>query len=363
MLPNTARRLLTAAQLLGMTRLGLVLSAVSGGWLMTYLAFAVEPAAHRNPELQTLGLGWALLASGGAALGLGVCAVALNDVLDRRQDRAMGLASGRLTSGGLASGGLTSGGGGGEDKPVAAGRVSVQSATAVAIAALLVAVLSAGVLGVTSFRLAVLLAAGVLFYNFAGRFVPAVGIVTLGLLHGLALALPNPVAGFAWPVLLTMSHVMGCGLVRHHLENKRPRLRPRDVWGVLLGWGFWSLTVLLLIGYRRETGEAAAGGEVWVGPAVAVAGFLAAAAWVMRERPDGRSPRFVTVLGITRPRRFRRLSVGWLVVYDAAWLWSLGLWWQGFTVLGLLALVVLAASLAHDRPAPSGRFIDELTAR
>lgn len=350
MLPNTARRLLTAAQLLGMTRLGLVLSAVSGGWLMTYLAFAVEPTAHRNPELQTLGLGWALLASGGAALGLGVCAVALNDVLDRRQDRAMGLASG-------------GGGAGGDDKPVAAGRVSAGAATSVAIAALLVAVLSAGMLGVTSFRLAVLLAAGVLFYNLAGRFVPAVGIVTLGLLHGLALALPNPVAGFAWPVLLTMSHVMGCGLVRHHLENKRPRLRPRDAWGVLLGWGFWSLTVLLLIGYRRETGEAAVGGEVWIGPAVAAAGFLAAAAWVMRERPDGRPPRFVTVLGAARPRRFRRLSVGWLVVYDAAWLWSLGLWWQGFTVLGLLALVVLAASLAHDKSAPSGRFIDELTTR
>lgn len=345
MLPNTVRRLLTAAQLLGMTRLGLVLSAVSGGWLMTYLAFAIEPAVHRNPELAKLGLGGSLLAAAGAALGLGVCAVALNDVLDRRQDRAMGQ------------------GAGGDDRPVAAGRVSVRSATAVAVGALLVAVFAAGCLGVTSFRLAVLLAAGVLFYNFAGRFVPAVGIVTLGLLHGLAMALPNPDAGFAWPVWLTMSHVMGCGLVRHHMENKRPRLRPRDVWGVMLGWGFWSLMVLLLIGARRETSEAMVGGGVWIGPATAVVGFLLLAGWVLRAGQSDRPPRLITVLGVARARRFRRLSVGWLLVYDAAWLWSLGYWWQGFTVFGLLALVVLAARVAHDKTADPERFIDELTAR
>ncbi|MEM1108058.1 MAG: UbiA family prenyltransferase [Planctomycetota bacterium] len=342
MLPTAVQRLLTAASLLGMTRLGLVLSAVSGGWLMTYLAFAVEPAGHRNPELMKLGLGWALLASGLAAMGLGVCAIALNDVLDRRQDRAMARD------------------GGGVDKPVAAGRVSPRTATAVAVAALLVAVLSAGVLGVTSFRLAVLLAAGVLFYNFAGRFLPGIGIVTLGLLHGLALAVPNPEAGFAWPVLLTMSHVMLCGLVRHAFEDKRPRLGGWGVWGVIVGWGFWSLVVLLLIGARRETGAAAVGGEVWIGPVSAVLGFVAFGRWAVSR---GGRERFEVVLGRGRAVRFRRLSVGWLVVYDAAWLWSLGLWWQGFTVIGLLSLVVLAAGLAHDKQAAKGGFIDEFTGR
>ena len=64
-----------------------------------------------------------------------------------------------------------------------------------------------------------------------------------------------------------------------------------------------------------------------------------------------------------RARRFRRLSVGWLVVYDAAWLWSAGLWWQGFTVIVLLGLVVLSARGAHDKPAVPRRFIDELTSR
>ncbi|MBB6430652.1 hypothetical protein [Algisphaera agarilytica] len=343
MLPNAVRHLLNAAQLLGMTRLGLVLSTVSGAWLMTYLAFAIEPEAHRNAELIRLGLGWALLAAGGTALGLSVCAVALNDVLDRRQDRALALDAA------------------GDDKPVAEGRVSVRAATAVAIGALLVAVFSAGALGQTSFRLAVLLGAGVLFYNFAGRFVPAVGIVTIGLLHGLMMAVPNPETGFAWPVWLTLSHVMACGLVRHHLENKRPRLKPRDIWAVLLGWGFWSLMILLLIGTRRETGQAAVGGLVWIGPVLATLGFPLVAMWVTRAGSAVAKPGLIPILGVGSPRRFRRLSVGWLMVYDAAWLWSLGLWWQGLTVVGLLALVVLAAWLAHDKHAHPDRIIDELT--
>ncbi|MEM9417419.1 MAG: hypothetical protein AAGA25_00010 [Planctomycetota bacterium] len=343
MLPNAVRQLLNAAQLLGMTRLGLVLSTISGAWLMTYLAFAIEPEAHRNSDLIRLGLGWALLASGGAALGLSVCAVALNDVLDRRQDRALGLDAE------------------GDDKPVAEGRVSVRAATAVAVGALLVAVFAAGVLGQTSFRLAVLLGAGVLFYNFAGRFVPAVGIVTVGLLHGVSMAVPNPETGFAWPVWLALSHVMACGLVRHHLENKRPRLRPRDIWGVLLGWGFWSLVILLLINTRRDTGQAAVGGLIWIGPVLATLGFPLVTWWVTRTGRKTSRLRFVAVLGAGAARRFRRLSVGWLMVYDAAWLWSLGLWWQGFTVVGLLALVVLAAWLAHDKHAHPDRIIDELT--
>lgn len=357
MLPTAAGRLLTATQRLGMTRLGLVLSAVSGGWLMAYLAFAVEPAAQRNPVLDSLGLGLTLLAATGAALGLGVCAVALNDILDRRQDRVL------------------SGAGGAENKPVATGEVSAGAAAVVAVGALLVAVLSAGALGPTSLKLAVLLGAGVLFFNVAGRFVPAVGIVTLGLLQGLALALPNPLASFAWPVLLTMTHVMGCGLVRHHLENKRPRLRPRDVWGVLLGWGFWSLTVLLLINFRRPPGSPPGSAPgisetisltwVWVGPAAAVLGFFLVSWWTLRRKPPGgpAGEQLPSILGRGRSQRFRRLSVGWLMVYDAAWLASAGLWWQGLSVLGLLGLVVLAARASHGRGVDAGRFIDELIIR
>jgi len=346
MLPNPTRQLLDATRLLGLTRLGLVLSAVSGGWLMTFLAFGVETPATRTPTLEHLGIAWALLASAGAALGLGVCAVALNDVLDRRQDRL--LVSGRE----------------GKNKPVASGRVTAQTATAVAVGALLIAVLSAAALGPVSLRLTVFLGAVVLFYNVAGRFVPAVGVVTLGLVHGLAMAIPNPSTAFAWPVLLTMTHVMGCGLLRHHLEAKRPKLRAWDVWGVLLGWGFWSLVVLVLIGSRQSDGAAAAaaaGRWVWVGPSAVGLVFLVLARREWRRSTHDQSGEgaaaglwWAGLLGRSGPQRFRRLSVGWLLVYDVAWLWSAGLWWQGLAIVGLLALAVLGAGGVHDSQDASG---------
>ena len=335
MLPNALRRLMTAARLLGMTRLGLVLSGVSGAWMMTFLAFGIESQDRRSDSLAALGLGGGLLASAGAALGLGVFAVALNDVLDRRQDRLLAVDID------------------GHAKPVASGEVSPQTATVVAVGALLLSVLCAGALGPTSLKLAVLLGAAALFYNLAGRFVPAVGVVSLGLIHGLALAIPNPMAGFAWPVLLTMTHVMGCGLVRHHLEAKRPRVKPADVWLTLIGWGFWSMVVLVLIRYRQGGGDA--GAWIWVGPAAAVAGFTVLAIRVLRQR--GR------VEPGLRARRFRRLSVGWLFVYDIAWLVSAGLWWQALVVASLLGLALLGLGGAHPKHPPHTSFIDELTSR
>lgn len=342
MLPNAFARLLTAARLLGMTRLGLVLSGVSGAWLMTFLAFGLETEKNRSPVLAELGIGLGLLASAGAALGLGVFAVALNDVLDRRQDRLLA-----NDADGLA-------------KPVASGRVSPRTATVVAVGALLLSVLCAGALGSTSLRLAVLLGAAALFYNVAGRFVPAVGVVSLGLIHGLALAIPNPLAGFAWPVLLTMTHVMGCGLIRHHLEAKRPRIKPADVWLTLIGWGFWSMVVLVLIRYRQGgVDPAAVTPGIWIGPTTAVVVFVVLAIRVLRQGG--------AVEPTLRARRFRRLSVGWLFVYNIAWLVSTGLVWQGLALTGLLGLALLGigGALAPSRGpgAAAGSFIDELTSR
>ncbi|MEM8737588.1 MAG: hypothetical protein AAGG38_03810 [Planctomycetota bacterium] len=334
MLPNPARRLRDAVPLLGKTRRGVVLSGVSGAWLMTYLAFEIEAEDTRNAVLDRLGLGWSLVLAAGATAGLGVCAVALNDVLDRRQDRVMGRA------------------GGGHATAVASGRVSVRTAVAVAMGALLLALFSAGGLGPTSLQLAVLLGAGLLFYNLLGRFLTAVRVVTLGVLHGLALALPNPSAVFVWPVLLTMTHVMACELLRHGIWGKRPRLRGRDVAGVLVGWAFWSLLVLVLMGARRETMGVASGGAigrwVWVGPTLGVVAFGAVMGVIWRNR----ARRFLnqTHGPAAGGERFYHLTISWLMIYDIGWLWSLGLWWQGGSVMGLLALAWLPVGVQRQPP-------------
>lgn len=322
--------------LLGMTRLVLIASTVSGGWLMVYLAFGVEGPGGRTERLDALGLGWSLLAATGATLGLSVCAVALNDVLDRRHDRALERPED------------------GVDRPVASGRVAARTAVGLAMGGLLVAVASAAALGPMSLGVAVVLGAGVLFYNMAGRFMPAVGIVSLGLLHGLALGLPNPATVFGWPALLLMTHVMGCELLRYVLEQRRPKLGGWGALGVAMGWGFWCLVALGLIRYRQGQGiEAHVSGAVWVGPALAALGMVAAGVWAMRgpSKP-------------IRARRMRRLSAAWPMVYAVGWLASLGLWWPAgsVAVLLLMSTGLSAAGLGGSRGVKSA-FIDELTVR
>ena len=332
MRPNPAPRLLRAARLLGPTRLSVVLSTVSGGWLMTFLAFALESPATRNPALDRLGMGLSLLTVTGAMAGLSVCAVALNDVLDRRIDRT-------LRRHGPAG-----------DRPVAEGLIDARTATAVALLSLLLGVASAAVLGPTSLRLAIGLGAGIVFYNFVGRFIPAVGIVGAALLHGLSLGLPNPHAGFAWPVLLTMTHLTACGLVRYRLEMRRPKLRGRQIWATLLGWAFCCLLVLTLIRSRPE--PASTPSWIWLGPAAAAIGFVVFAGWRRRSAAavgDGGAG-------------FRRLSVWWLMVYDASWLAAAGLGWPAASIAGLL-LSAAPLLLPAAPPTRQGRIISELTGR
>jgi hypothetical protein len=281
---------------------------------MCFLAFAVEPADLRNPALDRLGLAMSLLCTAGAAAGLAVCGLALNDVLDRRVDRAMGRPRGE----------------------------SVWQLPA-AVGGLLLATACAGVLGPASLGLAIGLGAGVLFYNLVARFVPGVGIVTLGLVQAVAMALPNPQAGFAWPVLLTLSHVMASGLIRHSLESKRPRLSARGVWGVLMGWGFWSLVVLVLMRSRTGGQLFPQQGEVWVLPGLAAAAFAVLTWRLLRSGKAGE--------GRDRVRRFRRLSVSWLLVYAAAWLGGLGLIGPAILVMALLGA---AWCFALGEPAGAG---------
>ena len=304
----------------GTTRAAVVAAAVSGVWTMTWLALEVEPTESRAAGLDVLGRGLALLAATGAAGGLAVGAVVLNDLIDRRRDRALHREP--LESPPAAATGRT----------VLGGR----SAGVLAVALLGLGVGCAAVIGISSAAVAALLAGAIVFYNLLGRFLPAVGIVTLGLLHGLGMGVPNPAAAFAWPVLLALTHVMLTGVVRHRLEDRRPRLRGIDLAGVLMGWGFWSLGVLTLIRHRGGWSADPGLHGVWIGPTAAVVLFVGLAWWLTRQRDEGADRRRAA-------SRFRRLSVLWLVVYDAAWLVSAGLPRAAASVVGVAAAIFLLA--------------------
>jgi hypothetical protein len=159
-----------------------------------------------------------------------------------------------------------------------------------------------------------LVAAAILFYNAAGRFIPAVGLVTIGLIHAAHMLIPNAHLSFTLPVWLVMTHAMGVGAAVHVLEDKRPRLGPRSVAGIVAGWLFWSA---LVIGYGALRGGIwPPGTPVWtlIWPATAVAGFLVISVW-----------KAGAVQGAAAAEKLKRYGAMWQALYGAAWLMALGL--------------------------------------
>ncbi len=308
-------------RLLELARPAMLPALVSGLWLMVFLAFGVEPADRRNTALDEMGLALALMWSAVVAVGLGVFMMALNDALDARHDRAFE-----------------------PDRPIPSGRVTQRAALALALAGLLAALGAAVTFGQVSVVLALVAAGAIVFYNVAGRFVPAVGVVTLGLVIGVTVVIPNPRLAFAWPILLTMTHVIAAATLRYFLAGKRPRLSPINGWGICVGWAFWIMVVLVLIRVRTDSVTHHSLGAVWIGPSLAAATF-GLLTWLMLG-PSALTPRARR----STATRFTRLATAWLIVFDASWLLSAGLWWQAGVVLLLLIVAAPLAGLAHVKP-------------
>ena len=149
------------------------------------------------------------------AASLHTFSACLNDALDVRRDRAFW-----------------------PRRPIPSGQVAWSRAVVLALMGLLIALASAVGLSEASSLMCLLTAAAILFYNAAGKFVPAVGIVTVGLVHALNMLIPNPRAEFLWPLWLTMTHVTACGAIAYWLEGKRPALKPAQTTWLWAAWAF-----------------------------------------------------------------------------------------------------------------------------
>ena len=154
--------------------------------------------------------------------------------------------------------------------------------------------------------LATLAAIAALRFNVGARFVPAVGLVALGLIYAAHMLIPNPDLAFLWPVWVVMTHALLVGAVTHKLGGRRPLLSRRAIALAVLGWAFWSV-VLLWLG-RSRTG---AWWPDWVDPKAALwvgllaAGFVVFALWKIRT---SNSPR--RGWRCTTPRGWRRSASG-----------------------------------------------------
>jgi 4-hydroxybenzoate polyprenyltransferase len=137
-------------------------------------------------------------------------------------------------------------------RPLVTGQVGIQQAHILAAALLVIgcgAGFAYGVLFGGGFKSLFFLAWTVLlifFYNGAGKFVGAVGILTLGLIRFFQAAVPQPSLHVIWHPLLLMDHVVILSAICYWLEGKRPRLSKAHRWGMFIG--LLALNVLLPAG-------------------------------------------------------------------------------------------------------------------
>jgi len=301
-------RIITAVQL---TRLTMAFGAVSDVWFVILYTKGCGGEYVFLEELQAMPTPLALLVGAVVAVGLFAYGAALNDVLDVRHDATFS-----------------------PSRPIPAGRIRLGQAIVVTIGSLILAALAAAALGKGALCIALLTAAGLLFYNAAGKFIPAAGIVTIGLIHAAHMLIPNYQLEFTLPLWLVFTHTIVIAALAHHLEEKRPRLTPRALVGIAAGWASWSALIIAAGVVRGGLWPLVGrlGGLAW--PLAALLAFAGVAWWKTRA-----------VSGAAAAEKLKRYGAMWQSLYGGAWLMAVGLEAQA-AFIGGLALVGFAVMTA-----------------
>ena len=220
----------------------------------------------------------------------------------------------------------------------------------VASAALVLATLGAGLLGGQAVLVLVALAVGLLFYNAMARFIPAIGVLVLGLLvAGLSVlpGWPPPVPWLPWS-LFTMA--VAVGLLVHYLAPQRPRPSSRALLGLALEWVVVSALLLTvpMTASLADDGQALSWSLMWPAAAALVI-VIVLGARLRHARAGSRAADAVV-----------RLTGLWTGVFAASWCQAVGAtaWAIGLLVatsLAAVSMVGLRELLAGDGDAVSWR--------
>jgi 4-hydroxybenzoate polyprenyltransferase len=293
------RLLLRIAPVLHLARVTTAFAVVANTWFVILwtranAGYEASPRVLIEPPL------WQLLAAATlVALGLFAFGASLNDILDVRRDRALR-----------------------PDRPLPSGRISLEAAVALVVITMLAAVLGATAFGTSAVLLTLVLLAAIFVFNVAARFIPALGLVILGLIYSGHMLIPNVNLRFLWPVWLVMTHALAVGAAAHIMANKVPRLSRRAMLAAATGWLFWSGVIFWLQWSRDERPSGNwfpplhALWPDWVNPAAAVGPAVLAVlfvigAWdkVRRLGPGQRAA-----------EKISRYGALWLALYACAWL-------------------------------------------
>jgi 4-hydroxybenzoate polyprenyltransferase len=292
-----SQRLLTLLQL---TRMALVFTAISNSMceMLIYARWQAGPGGSILPYLDPQ----RLVAMACVSVGLYGFGMSLNDIIDRRRDRLLAA-----------------------DRPLPSGRIGVGGAHVVCTGLAVLALVGGWYVAhyqppppanfPTSFLLLIWTGALIAFYDLAGKYLVAPGLVSLGLIRFFHAAIPAPQLPLLWHPLLLLNHVTILSAVCYRWEHKRPSLTRAHWWTVLGGLGFVDVACIGLVWWRRQDRGSFAS-ALWITPALllplaSVIVFIVLALWIRKQlAADGRA-------GERRAGQVVMLyGLLWLIVYD-----------------------------------------------
>ncbi len=247
------------------------------------------------------------------SVGLYGFGMSLNDIIDRRRDKHLAA-----------------------HRPLPSGRISLLAAYVICLILAGVTLLGAillfftagdAAMGWASVLLILWTAGLIAFYDLAGKYLVAVGLLTLGFIRFFHALVPAPQWPLVWYPLLLLNHVALLSAVAYKWEQKRPSLTDihwRAIFGGLL---LINGLIVALVAWLRLRAGADWTEALWIRPGlilplVAAMIFIAVAYsiywWSDSPRQAGQN---VMLYGLL-----------WLIVYDACfvagyvdWVWSLGI--------------------------------------
>ena len=318
-MPVPARYMIAALKL---TRFSVAIGAIADIWLV--LLITKNDSGYVATSVYSLPWWPSIIAAAVVAIGMCGFAASLNDTVDARHDATFH-----------------------PSRPIPSGWISMAQAVVLMVCSLLLALLATSFLGTWPVQMGLLTAAAILFYNIVGKHVPAIGLVTVGLIYASHMLIVNIELTFTLPVWMVMTHAMICATAMYLLEDKRPRLSFRGWMGVLCGWIFWSM--VLFSGPLLRNGSLLPDGMEVVSllwPLAAVAGFAVTMRWKMLGAPTSN----------IAAEKIRRYGALWQCVYAASWLMALQLytpamWMFGFAIASfVIVMVVKEATGATGKP-------------
>jgi hypothetical protein len=258
------------------------------------------------------------------SIGLYGYGMSLNDIIDRRRDTQIAA-----------------------DRPLPSGRIGLIAAHVVCVLLGLSAVFAGAYLtnlrhaGWLCFILLIWTGGLITFYDFAGKYLVAPGLLTLGLIRFFHATIPAPQLPVLWHPLVLLNHVTLISTIAYMWEDKRPTLTRVHWYAVLGGLGTVDATCIGLVWFRRHVrlgrdfSESLSINGGLVLPIAAILTFAAITIFLRYKSSDIR----------TAGKRLMLYGLLWLIVYDATFVAGYVGWRPAVMLMALLPIAYFCVLL------------------